>query len=279
MKRKFYLEKSFMRKSIGLLFLSIILIMAGCYEWKTIVQPPTANPNSSFEVKMTLQRPASEDPSPDPISAFAYLGIMLPDGWTVKDTIVFEKFGQTAEQTVKDTIVFNAEHVTKLTADTMKVPAGYHWWAAKSLRKVEMIGFTTANVNAKILTNEVLGAFKLKYVLGDDEGLLPRFPYSTRAVSNFIPITIENSTNVKDLWQKEGWEVYPNPSSGNIYVEQSELTGAVKMKVFDLNGRMLKQAVLKQSNTLINLQHLPKGNYMIALEKNGVIKTKKLVLN
>ena len=276
--KKFYMEKSFMRKSIGLFFLSIILIMVGCYEWKTILQPTTANPNSSFEVKMTLQRPASEDPSADPISAYAYLGIILPDGWTVQDTIVFEKLGKTEAHTVKDTIVYNATHVAKLNTDTMKVPAGYQWWAAKSLRTINMIEFTTATVNVKILTNAALGVFKLKYVLGDDEGQLPRFPYSTRAVSNFIPITIQNSTNVKNLWQKEGWQVYPNPSNGKIYVEQADLSGNVKMKVFDLNGKTCKQEFLKQSNTLINLQNLPKGNYIIALEKNGVIKSKKIVL-
>lgn len=276
--KKNYFSKKNLRTGIIMLFLGIILITVGCYEWKSIVQPLTANPNSSFEVKMVLQRPATEDPSADPIFAFAYLGIMLPDGWTVKDTIVFEKFGQTAEQTVKDTIVYDAAHVAKLAADTMKVPAGYHWWAAKSLRTINMIGFTTANVNATILTTEALGVFNLKYVLGDDEGALPRFPYSTRAISAFMPITITNSTSVKDVWQKAGWEVYPNPSYGQVYVEQSEVTGAVTMKVFDLNGKVLQQEVLKQSNTLINLQRLAKGNYIIALEKNGVIKSKRIVL-
>jgi hypothetical protein len=242
--KKNYFTKKILRTSIIILFLGIILITVGCYEWKSIVQPAIAHPNSSFEVKMTLQRPASEDPSPDPISAYAYLGIMLPDGWTVKDTILFEKLGQTAAQTVKDTVVFNAEHVTKLNADTMKVPAGYHWWAGKSLRPVEMSGFTTATLNATILTNATLGTFQLKYILGDDEGELPRFPYSTRAISSFIPITIENPNSVKDLWQRENWQVYPNPSYGSVYVEQAELSGAVKMKVYDLNGKVLKQEVL-----------------------------------
>lgn len=276
--KKNYFSKKNLRTGIIVSALGIILITVGCYEWKSIVQPAIANPNSSFEVKMTLQRPASEDPSADPISAYAYLGIMLPDGWTVKDTIIFEKLGQTPDQTVKDTVVFNAAHVDKLAADTMKVPEGYHWWAAKSLRTIDMIGFTTATLNAMILTNEELGDFKLKYVLGDDEGALPRFPYSNRAVSEFIPITIENPNSIKDLWQKESWEVYPNPSYGAVYVEQSELSGTVKMKVYDLTGKVIKQQVLIQSNTMVNLQQLPKGSYIIALEKNGVIKSKTIVL-
>lgn len=275
---KNYFSKKNLRTSIVVLLLGIILITAGCYEWKSIIQPPTARPNSSFVVKMTLQRPATEEPSADPISAYAYLGIMLPDGWTVKDTILFEKLGQTSAQTVKDTVVFNAEHVAKLTADTMKVPEGYHWWAAKTLRPVEMIGFTTASLDVTILTNASLGTFKLKYIMGDDEGDLPRFPYSTKAISNFIPITIDNSTGIKDLWQKESWQVYPNPSYGSVYVEQPELSGTVKMNVYDLNGKVLKKEVLRQNTTEVNLQSLPKGSYIIALEKNGVIKTKTIVL-
>lgn len=276
MKRKFYLKKSVARKVLSAL--ALIVLMIGCYEWKTIEQPSTANPNSLFEVKMTLQRPQTEDPSADPISAYAYFGVMLPEGWTVKDTITFEKFGQNDSQTVKDTLVFNATHIATLTADTMKVPSGYKWWAAKTLRPVEMIGFTTANFKIKVLTNGVLGDFKMKYVLGDDEGALPRFPYSDRAISKFYPITIQEATNVKDLWQKEEWQVYPNPSSGRIFVEQSNVTGHVNLKIFDLNGRILKQEVLTQSNTLVNLQKLPKGNYFVALEKNGIIKTRQIVL-
>lgn len=275
---KNYLSKKNLRRGIAVLFLGIILITVGCYEWKSILQPETANPNSSFVVKMNLQRPATEDPSADTISAYAYLGIILPDGWTVKDTILFEKLGQDASQTVKDTLVFNAQHVAKLTADTMKVPAGYHWWAGKTLRPVEMLGFTTASLEATILTSATLGTFRLKYVMGDDEGALPRFPYSTRAISNFIPITIQNSSGIKNLWQQESWQVYPNPSYGSVFIEQSELKGAVKMKVYDLNGKVLKQEVLRQNNTEVSLQSLPKGNYIIALEKNGVIKSRTIQL-
>lgn len=276
--KKNYFTKKNLRTGLVVLLLGVILITVGCYEWKSIIQPATAKPNSSFEVKMTLQRPASEEPSAEPISAYAYLGIMLPEGWTVKDTILFEKLGQTPTQTVKDTVVFNAEHVTKLTADTMKVPAGYRWWAGKTLRPVEMIGFTTASLNVTILTDDKLGTFNLKYIMGDDEGALPRFPYSTRAISQFIPITIQNSTGIKDVWQKESWQVYPNPSYGSIFIEQPELSGAVAMKVYDLNGKVLKQQLLKQNNTEVNLQSLPKGNYIVALEKNGVIKSKTITL-
>lgn len=276
--KKNYFTKKNLRTGIMVLFLGILVITVGCYEWQSIVQPTTANPNSSFEVQMTLQRPASEEPAVDPISAFAYLGIMLPEGWTVKDTIVFEKLGQNAEQTVNDTVVFNAEHIATLTADTLTLPAGYKWWAGKSLRPIEMIGFTTATLSATILTNDALGTFRLRYVLGDDEGQLPRFPYAARAVSSLMPITIENTTGVKDLWQKESWQVYPNPSYGSIYIEQSALSGTVKMKVYDLNGKVLKQEVLKQNNTEVNLQSLPKGSYIVALEKNGVIKTKTILL-
>ena len=276
--KKFYLKKSFIKKSILFGFVAIFLILAGCYEFKFIIQPSTAEANSSFVVKITMQRPASEDPSADDIFAYAYLGVILPDGWTIKDSIEFTKAGQKEDQAEKDTLVFNADHVAILEADTMTVPEGYHWWAAKSLSTVNMIGFDTAYVELTILTNDALGEFKLKYVVGDDEGEGPRFPYSDRAISDFIPITIQSTTNVNGLWKNEDWKVYPNPSSGQIFVQQSDLTGKVNLKVFDLNGRVQKQILLNQSNSLIDLHQLPKGNYIVALEKDGKIKSKKIIL-
>ena len=276
--KKFYLKKSFIKKSILFGFVAIFLILAGCYEFKFIIQPSTAEANSSFVVKITMQRPASEDPSADDIFAYAYLGVILPDGWTIKDSIEFTKAGQTEDQAEKDTLVFNADHVAVLEADTMTVPEGYHWWAAKSLSTVNMIGFDTAYVELTILTNDALGEFKLKYVVGDDEGEGSRFPYSDRAISDFIPITIQSPTNVNGLWKNEDWKVYPNPSSGQIFVQQSDLTGKVNLKVFDLNGRVQKQILLNQSNSLIDLHQLPEGNYIVALEKDGKIKSKKIIL-
>lgn len=276
--KKFYLKKSFIKKSLLFTFVAVFLILAGCYEFKFILQPSTAETNSSFLVKITLQRPASEDPSTDDIFGYAYLGIILPDGWTVQDSIEFNKAGQTEDQAVKDTLVFNADHVAVLEADTMTVPEGYHWWAAKSLSPVNMIGFDTAYVEVTILTNDAIGDFKLKYVVGDDEGEGPRYPYSSTVISDFIPITIQAPTSVDGLWESEDWNVYPNPSSGQIFVQQPNLAGKVNLKVFDLNGRIQKQMMLDQVNTMIDLNQLPRGNYIVALEKDGKIKSKKIIL-
>jgi hypothetical protein len=276
MKEKFYLKKSFIKKATFVF--ALVLLMVGCYEWKSINQPTSASPNSSFEVELNLQRPQSEDPSSDPISAYAYFGVILPEGWTIKDTITFEKYGQTEDQIVKDTLVFSQTHVETLTADTMKVPSGYKWWAAKSLRQVEMIGFTTGHFKIKVFTNEAVGEFKMKYVMGDDEGELPRFPYSDKAISNFIPITIEDGTNVKDIWQNEEWHVYPNPTTGIIFIDQPNVSGNTKLKIYDLNGRLWKQEISNKNNTSIDLQGLPKGHYFVVLERDKVIKTKQIVL-
>jgi trimeric autotransporter adhesin len=77
-------------------------------------------------------------------------------------------------------------------------------------------------------------------------------------------------------------EVYPNPSTGlfHLYLELYK-RGDVALQVMDLGGRMLYQDVLRSAVSYqgdIDLGHLSKGVYVLALESGGQKIYRKLVI-
>ncbi len=89
-----------------------------------------------------------------------------------------------------------------------------------------------------------------------------------------IEIT-DNVVNVNET-QRAGWNIYPNPTRGLIYVDLPE--GLHTIEVFDLTGRMVVQQP-SQGNTAITLDNLNAGIYLVRLITEGVpVATKRIVL-
>lgn len=83
--------------------------------------------------------------------------------------------------------------------------------------------------------------------------------------------------NIQDI----GFEVYPNPASGNLYLRTHSAIRPLQAELYDLNGRQLKSIVVKpgQVNTM-QLGHLPASIYMVKLRDEGqVLAWKKVVIH
>jgi hypothetical protein len=50
------------------------------------------------------------------------------------------------------------------------------------------------------------------------------------------------------------------------------------MKVFDLNGRLHKSDILRENLNYVDLSALSKGIYIVSLEDQGEVKTKRLII-
>jgi len=72
-----------MKKLLPLVLISSLLLLTGCYEFESINQPDYANPNSTFDVPITVKiEGGADDITP-------YFGILLPNGWSVGDSISY----------------------------------------------------------------------------------------------------------------------------------------------------------------------------------------------
>jgi hypothetical protein len=276
MKKKFTFSKG-IRNSLIVFFLGIILITGGCYTIEYIVQPAVVRPNSAFNVKIAI-KPDVEN-TEDYESGTGILGIILPEGWIVKDSIGYSVSGGGYDQV--GVFRSNAGVVSFLNSYATQPPSGYRWWGAKSLEAIDLRNFKTGVVNLTIITNEKLGEFKTKYLFGDDSDWNKKEiedPYGIVHESGFIPIKVDIIDHTVNSWINEEWEIYPNPSDGQIYIRQASSADGIVMKVYDLNGRLQKSEVLHESLNYIDLSILSKGTYIISLEKHGEIKTKRLII-
>ncbi len=270
--------KNQLRKGLTFFSLSVFLLVGSCFEIKYIIQPDAVEPNSSFNVKLCVQ--ISDFNRSDPESCHGVFGILLPEGWAVKDSIEYSLDLEDPYVRMEGVYCYNDTIVSFLDTCFGECPSGYYWWAAKSSGEVTLILRDSAYINITVLTDSKRGEFKTKYIVGDDsqnDKLKSNDPVGIVDESDFIAIQVV-ATDVKNTWQNEAWEVYPNPSHGELFLQQNDLSGDVTMHIYDLNGKLQKSAVLWESLTRVDLNSLSKGTYLVALEKHGKMKTQKLII-
>lgn len=75
---------------------------------------------------------------------------------------------------------------------------------------------------------------------------------------------------------------YPNPTTDNIHIhfENLETTSSPNYHLFDLYGRELKQGAISNEETIINIQSLANGVYLLKVaDANHTIGTAKIIKN
>ena len=203
------------------------------------------------------------------------MGILLPEGWTVKDSV---KYTEVLFQSTNNSGYFryNDDAVYFLKNFVSMPPIGYYWWGAKTDKQLNIAYLDSGFINLTILTDEKIGQFNTKYILGDDWNKTINsdlFGKVTESTLMKVKSAITHSTNI---WKNEDWEVYPNPSNGQITIRQGNFYDSVVMKVYDLNGRIQKSEILRENLTQVNLGNLSKGTYILSLDKEGEVKTKRI---
>ena len=132
-----------------------IFLLISCWSFLSIDQPDLADPNSTFDVPITVAL------TPEDGSGRGYFGIRLPIGWTVQDSISF-------------TGVLNGIFVySSQLSDSMELfensPNGYHWWIGVS-DSVHNLPEGNISFTPQITTDEQSGIFFIDYIISDRIG-------------------------------------------------------------------------------------------------------------
>ena len=129
------------------------------------------------------------------------------------------------------------------------------------------------NIYSTILTNW-LGATKQEStsVLFDEFDALPIFKNDCSAVLS----------NEGFLLDKLYVKVYPNPTINSIYIRFYGNNETVKITIYNSIGAVVKQITNKKYGSIqhtieVDLKYLPKGNYFVHYQSQGISKTKKLL--
>lgn len=288
--------KNFILRKEG--WLSIILlatfIFYGCYEFFFIDQPTEAYTNDSFDV--TLVAKADDTPGNDftiELVGFGLFGVLLPEGWTVNDSIYYSIVASDSaydgngdiKYADKDYsndgyLIHNAAQ-SQLLTDSVGGPEGYYWWGAKTDKVAEMTFFDSLYFTVTINTDDKTGTYYLQYAIGDDENAeMQREPADD--ISDPMPIEITENPAVSTIstkMQDIEFTAYPNPSSGIINVRfNSYAQEVIELTVFDTAGKTVLTKTLHNASNTIDLNDQKPGVYFIRLKKDDTTASVKILL-
>ncbi|GAB3830883.1 hypothetical protein GCM10028895_47510 [Pontibacter rugosus] len=84
----------------------------------------------------------------------------------------------------------------------------------------------------------------------------------------------EAPLGVEDDLYRRAMRVYPNPSTGEVYLSEPY----EQVQVFDMLGRLVHSQAYKGSRMPLHLEHLSPGLYTLRIQNRKAIITKKLIL-
>ena len=86
------------------------------------------------------------------------------------------------------------------------------------------------------------------------------------------------TVNVNQINNENTFSIYPNPATNNIQLNLSSTQLGNTVKIFNINGKLIKQFVLNDTKSLIDLSQQSKGVYFVKLVGANSVSTQKLIL-
>lgn len=87
-----------------------------------------------------------------------------------------------------------------------------------------------------------------------------------RADGNCVRCIQDNSLGINDASVYNKLKIYPNPSNGFFTVASEKQLSNIEFELIDLFGRKLKTGTLNGLNSVIDINDLPDGIYLLRLE-------------
>lgn len=102
--------------------------------------------------------------------------------------------------------------------------------------------------------------------------------YDVNNTSDAVQVTYNASSVTSDVDDlvTENIKVYPNPTSSNIYISNTD--GIQSMEVYNIIGKKVRHFADVDSATPYNIEDLPRGMYLIRLldKDSDVVTTKRI---
>ena len=89
----------------------------------------------------------------------------------------------------------------------------------------------------------------------------------------------EIPTNVSNNLKNETFEIYPNPAKDNVFIKMNRLNVKTIVKIFSMDGRLIKTQQLDTTESTINCSELQNGLYLLRLENGNKVYQSKLVIH
>ena len=126
--------------------------------------------------------------------------------------------------------------------------------------------------SGNIITGNFPGQFNYKYITGN--GVCP-----DDTASVVVTVTSCNWLSVDEA-ALEAMNLYPNPSTGLVYIESSFSGGTFNLEITDINGRVVEHAgnTISAGTSTVNLSHVQKGTYFFRMSNDQAEKVYRVVI-
>lgn len=268
----------FSRKEGWMLALLVFAVLfASCYEFFSIDQPTEAYNNSSFEVNIVVKEDnGGNDWTVPDLQNIGLFGVLIPDGWTVKDSIFFSIISDSSQHN-NDGYLKHSTELSTMLEDSIGSPVNYSWWGAKTTQNADMSFFDSLYFTVTINTDAQIGSFNLQYSVGDED-YWDRNP--SDALSEPMPIEIiQNPASSVSMLNDSEFKIYPNPTTDKVYIEMdwSKFTNA-KLSAYDASGKLVNAVKLSESNNSIDMTSYPSGTYIVNIRSDLGSVSKKILV-
>jgi len=201
-------------------------------------------------------------------------------GWSYLDALKFYTEGEEPDPALNwpyafapnDTVIYEGDPITLrgVGFDTDGEIVSYRW---------DMVHSTRANAayhsdtEVAIIDSLQTGFYHLRFMVTDNDGLEAYDVVRLRVIAN--PYVSAMPPLVKD----SGFLVYPNPSTGIIYVEHDGVDRLFAM-VYNVKGQVMLSAEMMDDGglSMLDLGGLYPGIYFLRIGNNGYQKTEKIIL-
>jgi len=127
--------------------------------------------------------------------------------------------------------------------------------------------------NSQVITGTFPGQFNYKYIAGN--GVCPNDTSS-------VVVTIQGNCNWLSVDENvlETVNLYPNPSTGLVYIESALSTESFNLVITDINGRVVETGSnsIKNGVNTVNLNAVQRGTYFFKLSNEHAEKVYRIVI-
>lgn len=253
------------------------IFLAGCYEFSYVGQPEEASTNSYFDVELIAHEDDGDnDWTVDDLQDIGIFGAMIPEGWTVEDSIYFQIVSTDTTLNNDGYLVYDEEQ-SQMLEDSIGSTEGYYWWGAVTTEDADMSYFDSLYFTPRIVTDDQEGTFYLRYAIGDKD-YWDRNPADD--VTDPQEIEIINTASINEHVNYNMFKAYPNPTNGVFTVSMAEnSTGKVDLEVYSLSGKMVKRLNGVLDKATVNLSQYDKGIYILKMiTEDGEVGSERIIL-
>jgi hypothetical protein len=97
-----------------------------------------------------------------------------------------------------------------------------------------------------------------------------------------ITLIFNDCTGIMEFGEGKRAEIYPNPTDGILHVQFTGFEGNIRVSLSDLSGKNLQTREFNEAGGTrliqVDLGRYPKGSYLMAIEYEGMVHSRKILL-